>query len=86
MPACDTTHWNGGWTGGGGGAGGTGVTCPQPKSGSVTASCQVSGTCMLDDCDGKKCPDGLTCVQTSVPSVSGQVVLSSACQGEAPAP
>jgi hypothetical protein len=91
--ACGASGWPGagnpgGWTGAAGSPadpGNAGITCVQPSSGAVTASCQFPGLCLLDACDAKTCPDGLACVQTPVPSQSGQVVWVSACQVK-PAP
>jgi hypothetical protein len=90
---CGPNGWTAGGSGGGWtGTGGSGdpaadpIACAQPSSGSVTASCQYPGLCLLDACDtGKTCPDGLDCVQTQTPtaSPSGQVVWVSACQVKA---
>jgi hypothetical protein len=92
---CTTGCGANGWTAGGAGGGWTGtggsgdpvtdpIACPQPSSGSVTASCQYPGLCLLDACDAtKSCPDGLDCVQAQTSSQYGQVVWVSACQVKA---
>jgi hypothetical protein len=89
---CGPNGWTAGGGGGWTGTGGSGdavtdpIACAQPSSGSVTASCQYPGLCLLDACDtSKTCPDGLECVQTQTPTASqdGQVVWVSACQVKA---
>lgn len=58
---------------------GTEIVCSQPASGEVVASCQLNGLCMLGSCAQAACPTSMSCVQTPIPTASGQVAYLSEC-------
>jgi hypothetical protein len=59
---------------------GTAIVCVQPSSGHVAASCQFNGLCMLGSCEQADCPSTMSCVQTPIPTTSGQTVYLSECR------